>query len=154
MQPFPYPKNRERRRRGAMTLIEILIVVTILGILAAIVIPQFTTASADARLSAFRTQVQQLRNSINLYKTQHGDQIPDLVTNWDPLLKSSTYNGKTFGPYLQQMPRNLMNQRTTVAEGDPNVAASSPVGFIYDYNGGTGSGHIGGTDTDGTTPFK
>jgi general secretion pathway protein G len=154
MQPFPNPNTRERRRRGAMTLIEILIVITILGILAAIVIPQFTTASADARLNAFRTQVQQLRNAINLYKTQHGDELPDLITNWDPLIISSTYNGKTVGPYLQQMPRNLMNQRTNVVDGNPANAASGPAGFIYDYNGGSGSGHIGGTDTDGTTPFK
>jgi general secretion pathway protein G len=152
MQPHTHTWNRRLRR--AFTLIEILIVVTILGILAAIVIPQFTTASADARLQSFRTQVQQLRNTINLYKTEHGEQLPDLITNWDPLLKTSTFNGKQFGPYLQQMPLNLMNQLTTVGDGNPATAASTRVGFIYDYNGGTGSGHIGGTDVDGLTPFK
>jgi general secretion pathway protein G len=156
MQPKTFDRRLQGgpRARRAFTLIELLIVVTILGILAAILIPQFTTASAEARINAYRSQVQQLRNVITLYKTQHGDQLPDLLTNWDPLIKSSTYNGKTFGPYLQQMPRNLMNQLNTVADGNPDTPTSSRVGFIYDYNGGTGTGALGGTDVDGVTPFK
>jgi general secretion pathway protein G len=148
------PNRRHRHPRGAFTLVELLIVITIIGILAAIVIPQFTTASANARVNAMRAEVQQLRNTINLYKTEHGDQLPDLVSNWDALVKTSTFNGKTYGPYLQQMPRNLMNQMINVVDGNPNNPASSQAGFIYDYNGGTGSGKIGGTEKDGTTPFK
>jgi general secretion pathway protein G len=143
-----------RNRRQAFTLIELLIVVTIIGILAAIVIPQFTTASASARVNAFHAEVAQLRNTINLYKTEHGDQLPDLVTSWDALIQTSTFNGKTYGPYLQQLPRNMFNNLSNVVDGDPAGAASSKAGFIYDYNGGKGTGHIGGTDKDGTTPFK
>ena len=40
---------RRNVRKGGFTLVEILIVVIILGILAAIVIPNFTNASTDAR---------------------------------------------------------------------------------------------------------
>ena len=57
--------------RKAFTLVEILIVVVILGILAAIVIPQFTSASEDAQVSsaemcAASTDLKQLREPKNI----------------------------------------------------------------------------------------
>ena len=47
-----------RRARHGFTLIEILIVVVILGILAAIVIPQFTDAAEEASRSNLQSQLQ------------------------------------------------------------------------------------------------
>lgn len=58
------------RRRG-FTLIEILIVVVILGILAAIVIPQFSSASNEAAVSSVRSQLQTLRSQVELYRVQN-----------------------------------------------------------------------------------
>ena len=64
--------NREASRVSkGFTLIEILIVVIILGILAAIVIPQFTNASKDAKQASLVTMVQSLRSQIALFKLQH-----------------------------------------------------------------------------------
>src|SRR6185503_18332404 len=65
-----------RRNRKGFTLIEILIVVIILGILAAIVIPQFTNASKEAKQSSLVTMVQSLRSQIALFKLQHNDYLP------------------------------------------------------------------------------
>ena len=48
---------RTHGRKSGFTLIEILIVVIILGILAAIVIPQFSNASNDARKSSLASTV-------------------------------------------------------------------------------------------------
>ena len=67
--------SQQRRRRG-FTLIEILIVVVILGILAAIVIPQFTNAAQDASASSARSQLQTMRSQIELYRIQNNGQIP------------------------------------------------------------------------------
>ena len=61
-----------RRTRTGFTLIEILIVVVILGILAAVVIPQFTNAADDASVSSARTQLQTMRSQIELYRAQNG----------------------------------------------------------------------------------
>ncbi|MHC4765507.1 MAG: type IV pilin protein, partial [Planctomycetota bacterium] len=58
---------RSHRIRQGFTLIEILIVVVILGILAAIVIPQFTDASQEAAASNLRSQLQTIRSQIELY---------------------------------------------------------------------------------------
>src|SRR5271156_516812 len=62
-------------RRG-FTLVEILIVVIILGILAAIVIPQFTNASNDARNNSTASTLQTIRSQIELFKIQHADTPP------------------------------------------------------------------------------
>jgi general secretion pathway protein G len=134
-------------KRG-FTLVEILIVVIILGILAAIVIPQFTNASQDARKSSLGSQLQTIRSQIELYKMQHGDALPNLVTNWTPLTATSTYNSTTYGPYMQAAPINPLNNYSTVVNG--TAASSTACGFVYDYGtSGGGSGKILGTDTDG-----
>lgn len=144
-----------RNKKSGFTLVEILIVVIILGILAAVVIPQFTNASQDARRNSLKSLLQTLRSQIELYKLQHGDAVPDLVTDWTPLTETSTYGNpaQTFGPYLQQSPTNPLNGNSTVEDGDGTGAAGAACGFVFDYNGGAGTGRIWGTDTDGTTIF-
>ncbi len=142
-----------RNKKSGFTLIEILIVVIILGILAAIVIPQFTNASQDARRSSTASTVQTLRAQIELYKLQHGDTLPDLVTSWAPFTGTTTYGGKTFGPYMQATPTNqLMNNVSTVKNGTA-VAAGDTQGFVFDYGtAGSGTGKFYGIDkaADGT----
>jgi len=62
-----------RSARKGFTLIEILIVVVILGILAAIIVPQFTNAADDASISSARTQLQSVRAQVELYYSQEGN---------------------------------------------------------------------------------
>src|ERR1700710_733950 len=125
-------RNARRTTRG-FTLVEILIVVIILGILAAIVIPQFTNASQDARKSSLTSQLQTLRSQIQLYKLQHGDTLPNLITAWTPLTTQTTYGTTNFGPYMQAAPSNPLNSKTNVLNGDGSAASGTPCGFIYDY---------------------
>ncbi len=78
-----------RPRPTGFTLIEILIVVVILGILAAVIIPQFTNASEDASVSTARMQWQTMRSQIELYRAQSGGGIPPpMVQQPDPILMS------------------------------------------------------------------
>src|SRR5438045_8373082 len=105
-----------RTPKSGFTLVEILIVVIILGILAAIVIPQFTNASQDARESALLSQLQTLRSQIELYKLQHKDALPNLIgaspACWTPMTTKTDSSGvasaapKAFGPYMQSPPSN------------------------------------------------
>ena len=61
------------------TLVELLIVVIILAILAAIVIPQFSSATVDAQESALDSNLSALRSAIELYKAQHTGKFPGSV---------------------------------------------------------------------------
>jgi general secretion pathway protein G len=111
--------NRTAKR--AFTLVEILIVVIILGILAAIVIPQFTQASTEARVSNLRTNLQTIRGQLQLYKTQHNDIVPTTLST--QLVQFSDISGgvsatsdstHTFGPYLQSIPVNPLSNSNAI----------------------------------------
>ncbi len=132
----------KRNKRG-FTLVEILIVVIILGILAAIVIPQFTNASSSARTSSIQSLLQTVRSQIELFKIQHSDTPPTITLMWTALTgptdstgNTSTTNGGVFvnGPYLQQVPKNPLNGNSAV---ETVAAASTADGWYYTVNGGT-----------------
>ena len=126
------------RTRG-FTLVQILIVVVILGILAAIVIPQFTDASTEAKASSLMSDLQTMRSQIQLYKIQHNDNFPGIANGthtatagFEASLTGQTdiygVAGTTFGPYVQQIPTNGFNNSKTVATG----AADTPPGSATD----------------------
>ncbi len=95
--------------KTAFTLVEILIVVLILGILAAIVIPEFTNAAEDSKLSNLMSNLQSIRAQLELYKMHHNEVYP---TNINTQLTSKTDSdgtinpGGAYGPYLQIFPIN------------------------------------------------
>ncbi|MEN6309044.1 MAG: type II secretion system protein [Anaerohalosphaeraceae bacterium] len=103
-----------KRARKGFTLVEILIVVVILGILAAIVIPQFSQASTDSKKSSLQSNLQTIRSQIALYKIQHNDTTPSDVdaTFKSQMMEFTALDGTfvvdgakdatySFGPYLQ-----------------------------------------------------
>ncbi len=72
------------RRARAFTLVEILIVVVILGILAAIVTPRYVDAGDNAQESAVRSSLRTLRAQIAYYQGREGswpNDLNELVTD-------------------------------------------------------------------------
>jgi prepilin-type N-terminal cleavage/methylation domain-containing protein len=60
------------RSRKGLTLIELLIVVIILGALAAIAIPRITTSTTTAKQNACNTNVDTLNTAMEMYYIDHG----------------------------------------------------------------------------------
>ncbi|HVT79809.1 MAG TPA: prepilin-type N-terminal cleavage/methylation domain-containing protein [Phycisphaerae bacterium] len=128
-----------RSAKRAFTLVEILIVVIILGILAAIVIPQFANASSDARVSNLRTTLNNVRNQIEVFKSQHNESAPALSCMWTIMLQPSDTNeaasnapaGTKWGPYLQAAPINPYNNMTGVT----SAATDTNAGWFYQPSG-------------------
>ncbi|MEM6757298.1 MAG: type II secretion system protein [Planctomycetota bacterium] len=73
----PMPTPPRRARAAGFTLIEILIVVVILGILAAIVVPQFSNATTPALYSAFANDLTSMGRSLQVYMIETGNPVPD-----------------------------------------------------------------------------
>lgn len=137
------------RSKSGFTLVEILIVVVILGILAAIVIPQFSQASSDARVSSVKSNLQMLRSQVELYKIQHGDSEPDansLAAFTDCLTKKSDIDGTVnvssgaYGPYMQRLPVNAVSDKSAISfidVADGEIPANdNTVGWVYDMQTG------------------
>lgn len=148
---------RDMNRR-AFTLVELLIVVVILGILAAVVIPQFSDASTDARFSSLATNLATIRGQIELYKLQHRGNYPTL-TNFTAQMTQGTdvtgAAGTDFGPYLQRIPNNpftVVNPPTSPGNDVTTDAAAATKAWYYDENTGefraNDGGNTNGVDHD------
>ncbi len=72
MKKIQVPSSLKRQAINGFTLVELLIVVIILAILAAIVVPQFASTTDDAKLSALDSTLSNVRAAIDLYYQQHG----------------------------------------------------------------------------------
>jgi general secretion pathway protein G len=134
--------------------VELLIVVVILAILAAVAIPQFTSSAEDAKASALQANVGVMRNAMELYKLQHNGKYPGYPSAGgnpteadfiDQMINASKADGSTaapgtagftLGPYIKEsIPANPVNGLSTVtvvldAAAFP-VAADGLSGWVY-----------------------
>ena len=145
---------RAGRNPRAFTLVEILIVVVALGILATVVIPQFSMAGQHTRQNRLKDDLQYLRTQIAVFKAQHqdvppgyrdgnpastpsADQFVAQMTGHSDLnfhLSASESTSFPYGPYLKQVPVNPVNGLSTfemVGNNQPAPAPDGNTGWIY-----------------------
>jgi len=115
------PYSRARRPRGvsarAFSLIELLLVLVILAVLAAVIVPKFTRRSEQARVTAAKTDLSVIDGAIDAFEIDNGrypstqeglraltEQPPGLTTWHGPYLKRAVANDPWGNPYVYSSP--------------------------------------------------
>jgi general secretion pathway protein G len=154
---MPRPLRPGTRLQRGFTLVELLIVVIILAILAAIVIPQFSSATGDAKEAALDSNLGGLRNAVELYKAQHAGYPGAVATTggtcaatkgtgaansaqafMDHLLMYSDASGNTcsvgdattfkYGPYIRKgVPHDAITGKGAVAGEIAVTSTGAPI---------------------------
>jgi len=164
-------------KNKGFTLVELIIVVTILGIMAAIVIPTFQGNVATAKESASKTNLMTIRTQIELYKLQHNGITPGYVNGAGApiatvslqLIGTTTVAGQAspstvpsdpflYGPYLKKIPKNSFNNLSTIAYVAVATAFSAAVdgtssGWLYKKETGEIAMNWTGTDSKGVNYY-
>jgi len=142
-----------KRSKTGFSLVELIIVVAVLGILAAVIVPQFQGYSADAKESVAKEGLRMLRSGIEVYTAQNAGIPPGYVDN-DPL---GTLDGDAFVTqlttgkrYMSEMPENPFNELATISMiGNSATFPATPSGqFGWIYQPATKTIKIDWTGTD------
>ena len=142
--------------KKGFSLVELMIVVAVLGILAAIVVPQFQSQATEAKESAAKSNLRTLRGAIELYTAQHSGIPPGYPNNnptESPSMDSFATQMVTNGRYLSSIPENPFNNKKLMkvlanSESFP-AEATGNFGWIYQPATKTIRLNWTGTDKDG-----
>ncbi len=119
------------RARTAFTLVEILIVVVILGIMAAMVIPQFARAAQDSAVTATQTELSKIRRHLEMYRIRHANQAPQIAEGdgtWGELVGPNHLQGPPSNAYVGGSIARIIIFRDTP---DAAFPAAPTYGWIY-----------------------
>lgn len=109
------------------TLVELLIVVIILAILAAIIIPQFSGATDDASQAAYDTNVSNIRSAVDLYRQQHTAYPGAVASSGATCINGAAVAGAIGSAALIAQLKNYTNAAGQACTGtDPNEFKYGP----------------------------
>jgi type IV pilus assembly protein PilE len=112
------------KRDKGITLIELLIVIVIVGILAAIAVPVYTNYMQRARRADAKTALEQLRASQEMFRAERGSystNLVQLVTSWGVPATAGDYN----------LGFTVSNANSFTAEAVPNSARQLSDGSLF-----------------------
>jgi len=131
-------------KKNAFTLIEIVIVIILLGILAAMFLPYFRSPADDTTIASTKTDLQTVRFLLQLYRVQHSAVYPESM---DLMTTTTSGDGKKgtgpdypYGPYIPTVPVNsYLNKNTvlTVPSMTDNNPKDGSTGWYYNPTTGT-----------------
>ena len=141
--------------KRAFSLVELMMVIALLGILAAIILPTFKGHVTEAKKATAKDNLRIYRSAIELYTAHHNDPPGYLnglistssATFLAQLMYTTDQNGQLsggsevktatypFGPYLKTVPENPFNNRNTIsvlgAGEDFPASATGQFGWVY-----------------------
>ena len=98
---------RRLRRSAGFTLIEMMVVLVIIGVLAALIVPNVLDRTDDARATAARTDVHNIRQALKLYKLDNL-RFPTAEQGLQALIVRPTTAPapNNWKPYLEKLPND------------------------------------------------
>ncbi len=128
------------RKQCGFTLVELLVVIVVLAVLAAIVLPKFVNSSARSKESALQADLRELRNAVSAFQVDTGrypNALADLAESDETRVRGAdgaAVNARDWhGPYIESVPT------------DPVTGTA----FKYDKNTGKVSSGAVGTGPSG-----
>lgn len=136
------------RRLSGFTLIELLLVAVILGVLAAVVVPQFSTNTDSTKIQASLSNLAAIRAAIDFYTVQHKGVYPGTAPNGSIDGTSTTFiaqmtgytdetgaavatrTSTSLGPYLREIPTELVTGSAKLTiDAKTTTLGSIPLGI-------------------------
>jgi general secretion pathway protein G len=132
-RPSLLNRPSRRSRQSGFTLVELLLVLVILGILAAIVVPKFSGRTESAQITAAVTQISTFATALDAYEIDIGgypkgsDGLQQLVIQpadtpaWKgPYLKSDIPNDPWGNPYIYEYPGRIHTSGYDISSMGPD----------------------------------
>ena len=113
------------------TLVEIILVIIIIGILAAIIVPKFAGQSDNAKAAATKANVNSLRSAVRLWQSDHEGDPPAALSDLVP-------------DYIRAIPEEPITPSNAVAG-----SVTGAGGWVYTSADGNVSVNLSGNDTNG-----
>ena len=132
-----------REQNRAFSLVELVIVLVIIGVIAAIAVPRLTRGATNASATALAADLAALRNAVELYRAEHEGAFPTVagfvnqMTLFSDTAGTSTAaaadvgNGIVYGPYLKGIPALPVGAKKGSTAKDPHVMFVDGVYLIY-----------------------
>lgn len=95
-----------RSARRAFTLIEVLLVLAILGVIAAMVVPQFFGRQEQASIDATAVSIKGIEQALKMYQLDHNGAFPTTNDGLQVLVTAPDGDAKWKGPYLEELPKD------------------------------------------------
>jgi len=117
-----------RNKRG-FTLVEIILVIIIIGILAAIIVPKFAGQSDKAKIATTKANLSSLRSAVRMWQSDNDGDAPTALSDLVP-------------DYIRAMPEEAITPST-------DVSAANDGGGGWVYSSGDVSVNLAGNDANG-----
>ncbi|NNJ25719.1 Type II secretion system protein G [Planctomycetes bacterium LzC2] len=131
--------------RGGFTLVEVLLVLAILGVIAALVVPNLLGSQQKANINATRVKITSYQSAIEQYAIDHNgrppagsaDEVNQLLMNPEPI------DGRNVDPYLRESPKDGWGEplfyqfpaKNQTISTDPDIWSAGPNGQNEDGGG-------------------